>query len=78
MSYVREVPQSEATGLLKELYDADVASKGAIQNYTRAVSLRPAIIRGWRAITAAIGEHQDKRRYELITTFVASKLRCAY
>lgn len=78
MSYVREVLETEAAGLLKELYDADIASLGHVANYTKAVSARPSIIRAWRALTGAIQEHQDRRRYELITTFVASKLHCAY
>ena len=78
MAYVRTVPPGEATGALKELYEADQAAQGRVPNSTLALSLRPAAIGAFRSLIGAIREHQDQRRFELITTVVAAKLRCRY
>ena len=78
MTYIRTVPPIEATGLLKELYDADTLANGELPSHTRALSLRPKAIVAFRQLIAAIREHQDQRRYELITTVAAAKLRCRY
>lgn len=78
MAYVRTVPENEATGQLKEIYDTDVAAMGYVPNYTKAVSLRPAILGAYRKLGAAIRGGMDLRRYELVTTAVAAHLRCTY
>lgn len=78
MAYVRTVPEQEATGQLKEIYDADVAAMGFVPNYTKAVSLRPAILGAYKKLGTAIRSGMDLRRYELVTTVVAAHLRCTY
>lgn len=78
MAHVHTVHPEEATGQLKELYDADLKTYGYVPNASRALSLRPAAIAAYRQLIGAIREHQDQRRYELITTFAASRLRCRY
>ncbi|TMB98514.1 MAG: hypothetical protein E6J35_13415 [Chloroflexi bacterium] len=78
MAYVRTIPPDEATGQLKEIYDADLKAYGQVPNHAQAFSLRPAAIVAYRRLIGAIREHQDHRRYELITTFAASRLRCRY
>lgn len=78
MAYVRTIPENQATGKLKEIYDADVASMGYVPNYTKAVSLRPAILDAYRKLGAAIRAGMDLRRYEVVTTVVAAHLRCTY
>jgi hypothetical protein len=78
VAHVRTIPPEEAIGQLKEIYDADIKTYGHVPNHTRALSLRPAAIAAYRRLIGAIREHQDVRRYELITTFAASRLRCRY
>jgi hypothetical protein len=78
VAYIRTVSSGEATGLLKEIYDADVLANGELPSHTQALSLRPKAIVAFRQLIAAIREHQDQRRYELITTVAAAKLRCRY
>jgi hypothetical protein len=78
VTHVRSIPPEEATGQLKELYDADVKTYGHVANHTRALSLRPAAMAAYRLLIGAIREHQDQRRYELITTFAAARMRCRY
>jgi len=78
MVFIRTIPQEEATGVLGQLYDSDLKNGGAVANHTHALSLRPDVTAAWRALSRAIRTHIDPRRYELVTTIVAARLRCSY
>lgn len=78
MAFIRTVPEDEASGQVKGLYDADVAFMGYVPNYTKVLSLRPEILAAYRALGKAIRTGMDLRRYELVTTAVAARLRCSY
>ncbi|MHB8732308.1 MAG: hypothetical protein ACYDAB_11030 [bacterium] len=78
MAFIHTIPPDEAAGVLRELYDADIAGDGAVANHTRALSLRPDVVAAWRALSRTIRGHLDPRRYELVTTLVAARLRCSY
>lgn len=78
MVYVKSVPVEDATGTLKEIYDADIKTYGHVPEHSLALSLRPRAIAAYRQLIGAIREHQDQRRFELITTVAAAKLRCRY
>jgi alkylhydroperoxidase/carboxymuconolactone decarboxylase family protein YurZ len=78
LSFIQTVPQEEASGLLEELYEADLAANGYIPNYARAFSLRPEVYAAWRALSGSIKRNMDLRRYELVTIAAAAKLRCSY
>ena len=45
MAYLRLVNEDEASGLLKEEYDAAVARAGKVFNIVKAMSLRPGVLR---------------------------------
>lgn len=77
-SFVQTVPEEEATGLLKELYDKNAAAQGYISNYIKALSLHPEIVNGYRNLIKILRERVDLRRYELITIAVSATLRCSY
>lgn len=78
MAFIRTVPEHEAAGQLKDLYDAAAASMGYVPNYTKVLSLRPEILAAYRVLGRAIRAGMDLRRYELVTTVVAARLRCSY
>ena len=78
MAFIKTIPPEEAEGLLAELYKADVGKHGFVPNYSRAWSLRPDVLAGWRTLLAAIRSHMDARRYELVTLIAAARLRCTY
>lgn len=78
MSFVQTVPDAEATGLVKELYEKDLEAQGYISNYIRALSLHPEIVTGYRNLVKVLRERVDLRRYELITIAVSATLRCSY
>jgi hypothetical protein len=76
--FVRAIPPEEATGLLKELYDRDVAKHGFVPDWSRAFSLAPEVLAAWRQLLSTIRSRMDPRRYELVTLIAASRLKCAY
>jgi hypothetical protein len=76
--FVRTIPPQEATGLLKELYDRDVAKHGFVPDWSRAFSLAPEVLAAWRQLLSAIRSRMDPRRYGLVTLIAASRLKCAY
>ena len=78
MAYIQIIPPDEATGPLKELYDAELQSFGQVDNAVRAFSLRPAAYLMWNQLRKSIRSNMDLRRYELVTIVAASKLRCSY
>lgn len=78
VAHIHSVAEDDATGPLKEIYDADRAASGFVPNHTKALSLRPDVITAWRALSGAIRSHLGQRRYELITTVAAAKMRCVY
>lgn len=78
MSYIRTVAPGEATGLLHEMYAADLESSGYVANYTQVMSLRPEVITAWRQLSGAIRKHMDFRLYELATFAAARALRSSY
>jgi len=45
VAHLRLVNEDEASGLLKEEYDAAVARAGKVFNIVRAMSLRPGVLR---------------------------------
>jgi uncharacterized peroxidase-related enzyme len=78
MSYLPTVAPEEASGEVKEMYDADLAKQGYIANLTRAFSLRPDVEKGWLALKDAITSGMDPRLYELATVAAATTLRSSY
>ncbi|MGH2348014.1 MAG: hypothetical protein ACRDFT_00950 [bacterium] len=78
MAFVRTVPESDATGLLKEIFERELASDGYIHNYVRALSLHPEIVLAYRGLIKMLRERVDLRRYELITFAVSAAVRCSY
>lgn len=78
MAYIQTVPLDEATGLLKEVYDAELKDSGVVDNGTRAFSLRPAAHAAWQQLRDSIRSNMDPRRYELVTLAAAVSLRCSY
>lgn len=76
MSYLRTVPIDEATGVVRELYDEDLAEDGRVANQTELFSFRPDVYKAWGNLVATIRGNMDLRRYELATLAAARALRC--
>lgn len=78
MSYISTVPPEDAAGEVADMYHRDLAGQGYIANYTRAFSLRPAVMDGWVALNVSIRRAMDLRTYELATLAAARALRSTY
>lgn len=78
MAFTGSVSESEATGAVAEIYEADSATAGELPNYTEAFSLRPEVYSAWRQLNGAIKANMDLRRYELATIAAARRLRSSY
>ncbi|MBK9384426.1 MAG: carboxymuconolactone decarboxylase family protein [Planctomycetes bacterium] len=53
MAYIRTIAPAEATGALKQLYDAREASAGKVWNIVRLMSLSPGTLRASMGLYAA-------------------------
>jgi uncharacterized peroxidase-related enzyme len=78
MTFIQTIPPDEATGPLKEMYDAELVDNGAVDNGVRAFSLRPAVFIEWKQLRNTVQSNMDLRRYELVTLAAAAGLRCSY
>jgi alkylhydroperoxidase family enzyme len=74
MPYIRTIPPDEATGELKEDYDAAVARAGRVFKIIEAMSLRPRLLRAFVAFAveiltgpAALSE-EDRRRLAYVVS----------
>jgi uncharacterized peroxidase-related enzyme len=78
MTFIETVPEGDASGELKQMYDADRAALGHVPNYTKAFSHRPGVYAAWRRLNGEIKAGMDTRRYELATVAAARRLRSSY
>ncbi|MBI4504173.1 MAG: hypothetical protein HY691_01445 [Chloroflexi bacterium] len=81
MTYVRTIPDEEATGELAELYALHRQASGKLSNITRVVSLNPELLRGAFHLRSAFrrgSPNVDARRREMIATVAAALLCCTY
>ncbi len=78
MTFIKTVPEADATGAVHEMYETDRAVFGDLPNLTRAFSLRPEVYGAWRQLNGSIKAGMDLRRYELATLAAARRLRSSY
>ncbi len=78
MSFINTIPESVATGDVKDIYDGEKAAKGYLPNYAKLFCHRPKVMVAWRNLIRSIIENMDTRRYELVTLSAAGKLHSSY
>ena len=78
MSYIETISRQDATGTIKELYQAEEAEFGYIPNYLRLFSHRPEVYQAWEQLIAAVRSNMTLRRYELVTLSAARALGGTY
>jgi hypothetical protein len=78
VAFIQTLSEEEASGQLRELYDARVAKRGYIPNYLKALSLRPEVYQAWCDLELSIRRNMRFRRYELVTIVAAANLECSY
>lgn len=81
MAHIRLIDVDEATGLLREEYDAAVARAGKVFNIVKAMSLRPAVLRRSMGLyrETMFGESAlSRQERELLATVVSRANDCFY
>jgi uncharacterized peroxidase-related enzyme len=74
--YVSTVDPADATGAVRDMYDADLKTDGYVATDTRLFSLQPEVYAAWIALSRSIRKSMRLRRYELITVAAARALGC--
>ena len=78
MTFIKTIPEEQAEGLLRELYQAALKNNGYLPNHTKAFSLHPEVYEAWQKLSAAVRSKMRLRRYELVTFAAAMRLECTY
>jgi hypothetical protein len=78
VAFIQTIPEEEATGLLRDLYDSRLEKRGYVPNYLKTLSLRPGVYEAWVNLQNSIRKNMRLRRYELVTIVAAARLGCTY
>ncbi|MEM7375793.1 MAG: peroxidase [Bacteroidota bacterium] len=81
MPWIEQVPTEEATGLLKEEFDAANERAGRVWNIVHIMSLNPEVMKASMGMYSTLmhGESPlSRRQRELLATVVSSELACTY
>ena len=81
MAWIRTVPEGEATGPLKAVYDDALKRAGKVFNILKVMSLSPASLRASMGLYAAsmfLPSPLSRARREMLATVVSAANRCHY
>ena len=81
MAHLRLTDVDEATGSLKEEYDAAIERAGKVFNIVKAMSLRPGVLRRSMALYLGIMKGPSglsRQERELLATVVSRENDCHY
>lgn len=81
MPWIEQVPIEEATGILKEEFDAALERAGRVWHIVHIMSLNPEVMRASMSMYKAL-LHGDsplsRMQREMIATVVSAELACPY
>ena len=81
MPWIRQVPTGEATGLLKEQFDAALGRAGRVWHIVHVMSLNPPLLRDSIAFYLSVMLERSplsRAQRELLATVVSSEVGCHY
>ncbi len=81
MPWIRTIPVGEASGELKELYDAAIRRAGRVFGIVRTMSLAPAILEASMDLYLAImyaPRGLTRRQREMVAVVVSRANQCRY
>ena len=81
MAWIKEIPDGEAEGLLKEQYQAAVRRAGRVFNIVRVMSLNAPVMRDSMALYLSLMHGPSpltRAQRELIATVVSAEVGCHY
>lgn len=81
-AWIEMIPEYEATGVLREMYDNARTPHGTVDNVMKAHSLRPHTMAGHVALYRSVLHHSDNSLplwyLEIIASYTSIKNRCSY
>lgn len=81
MPWIHQVPVVEATGLLKEEFDAAIARAGRVWHIVHIMSQNPETLRASMGMYKAIMHDESplsRMQREMLATVVSAELACPY
>ena len=82
MAWIQTVDETEATGIVKEEYDAAIARAGQLFNIVRLFSVRPKSMRAFVELYKVVMHDEDcplsRMQREMIATVVSKVNECHY
>ena len=81
-AWIRMIPENEATGVLRDLYDEAMTPHGTVDNVMKVHSLRPHTMHGHVTLYRSVLHHPDIQLplwfLEVVASYVSIKNDCAY
>ena len=81
-AWIRMIPENEATGILRELYDEAMTPHGTVDNVMKVHSLRPHTMHGHVTLYRSVLHHPDITLplwfLEVVASYVSIKNDCTY
>ncbi len=82
MAWIQTVNEAEATGVVKEEYDAAIARAGRLYNIVKLFSVRPKSMRAFVELYKVVMHDPDsplsRAQREMIATVVSKVNQCHY
>jgi alkylhydroperoxidase family enzyme len=81
MPWIKQIPVEEATGLLKEEFDAAIARAGRVWHIVHIMSLNPEAMRASMQLYSALlhgPSPLSRLQREMLATVVSAELACPY
>ncbi|MGI9258200.1 MAG: alkylhydroperoxidase, partial [Gammaproteobacteria bacterium] len=81
-AWIKMIPEAEATGALRELYDEAMTPHGTVDNVMKVHSLRPHTMHGHVTLYRSVLHHPDITLplwfLEVVASYVSIKNGCEY
>jgi len=81
-AWIKMIPETEATGVLREMYDNARTPHGTVDNVMKAHSLRPHTMAGHVALYKSVLHHPDNTLplsfLEIVASYTSIKNKCSY
>ena len=81
-AWIKMIPEHEATGSLRELYDEAMTPHGTVDNVMKVHSLRPHTMHGHVTLYRSVLHHPDIQLplsfLEIVASYVSIKNNCSY
>ena len=80
MAWIKTIPNEDAEGPLKKIYEASLKQFGFVPNIRRALSLAPDTMRAYQQLSGAVysGGPLDPVEREIVATVVSQANGCHY